>query len=161
MTTPTLRQAAQTALTELLYSIPEDARAIYEHSQTESSSIPYGRLAQEAAAEIERLLAALAAPEPATRDHQVLRLTEQLQAAHAEIVALKADAESLAMMIRVLVSALKKHWPHAPQDGDLPSRAVGLLKSKNLLGSPLRESEPDDRAMQTPPRAPIDKESKK
>lgn len=47
-------------------------------------------------------------------------------------------AEELAMMIRMLVSSLKRHWPHAPQPGDLPGRAVDLLRKYDLLGSPLR-----------------------
>jgi hypothetical protein len=86
----TPRQAAQTQLTELLRSIPKDARAIYEHGPTESSSIPYGRLAHEAAAEIDRLRAALAAHEPLClqRDHLAA-----IAAKDAEIAALKADAE--------------------------------------------------------------------
>ena len=53
--------------------------------------------------------------------------------------------EELAMMIRMLASSLKRHWPHAPQPGDLPSRAVDLLRRHELLGSPLRE-EPGDAA---------------
>lgn len=47
-------------------------------------------------------------------------------------------AEELAMMIRVLVSSLKRHWPYATQPGDLPSRAIDLLRKHDLLGSPLR-----------------------
>ena len=54
-------------------------------------------------------------------------------------------AEDLAMMIRMLVSSLKRHWPYAPQPDDLPSRAVLLLRKYSLLGSPLREhTEADD-----------------
>ena len=52
-------------------------------------------------------------------------------------------AESLAMMIRMLVSSLRKHWPHAPQPNDLPSRAMALLRNYGLQGSVLRDgSEP-------------------
>lgn len=49
-------------------------------------------------------------------------------------------AEELAMMIRMLASNLKRYWPHAPQSGDLPSRAIGLLRKYDLLGSPLRST---------------------
>ena len=55
--------------------------------------------------------------------------------------------EELAMMIRMLASSLKRHWPHAPQPGDLPSRAIELLRKHNLLGSPLRD-ESDNRGPQ-------------
>jgi hypothetical protein len=47
--------------------------------------------------------------------------------------------EELAMMVRMLTSSLKRHWPHAPQPGDLPSRAMDLLRRHNLMGSPLRD----------------------
>jgi hypothetical protein len=50
-------------------------------------------------------------------------------------------AEELAMMVRMLVSSLKRHSPHAPQPGDLPSRAMQLLHKYNLQGSPLRSVE--------------------
>ncbi len=45
------------------------------------------------------------------------------------------------MMIRMLVSSLKRHWPHAPQPNDLPSRAMELLRRHGLQGSPLREAD--------------------
>lgn len=48
-------------------------------------------------------------------------------------------APELAMMVRMLASNLKKHWPHAPQPNDLPSRAMALLRAHGLQGSPLRE----------------------
>ena len=61
------------------------------------------------------------------------------------------EREELAMMIRMLTSSLKRHWPHAPQSGDLPHRAVDLLRRCGLMGSPLREHmEPED----GPPQAP-------
>ena len=41
------------------------------------------------------------------------------------------------MMIRMLVSALRKARPMAPQDLDY--RAINLLRKYDLLGSPLRE----------------------
>ena len=46
-------------------------------------------------------------------------------------------AEELAMMIRMLVSALRKARPMAPQDLDY--RAINLLRKYDLLGSALRE----------------------
>ena len=46
--------------------------------------------------------------------------------------------EELAMMIRMLVSALRKARPCAP--GDLDYRAIDLLRRYDLLGSPLRDS---------------------
>lgn len=49
--------------------------------------------------------------------------------------------EELAMMIRMLVSALRKARPCAPQDLDY--RAINLLRKHGLLGSPLREAAPD------------------
>ncbi|WP_428414442.1 hypothetical protein [Methylibium sp.] len=52
-----------------------------------------------------------------------------------------APVEDLAMMIRMLVSSLKRHWPHAPQPNDLPSRAMELLRRHGLQGSPLREAD--------------------
>lgn len=55
--------------------------------------------------------------------------------------------EELAMMVRMLTSSLKRHWPHAPQPGDLPSRAMDLLRRHNLMGSPLRD-ESNNRAPQ-------------
>jgi hypothetical protein len=67
-------------------------------------------------------------------------------AAAANLCAAGAEAnnEELAMMVRMLVSSLKRHSPHAPQLGDLPSRAVGLLQRLNLMGSPLRTEDADD-----------------
>jgi hypothetical protein len=44
----------------------------------------------------------------------------------------------LAMMIRMLASALKQCSPQAARPDDLPSRAVDLLKKHGLVGSPLR-----------------------
>ena len=62
-----------------------------------------------------------------------------------ECMQMRGEREELAMMIRTLTSSLKRHWPHAPQPGDLPTRAVDLLRRTGLLGSPLREhSEADD-----------------
>ncbi len=49
--------ACKTPLIDLLKSVPADARATYEHHPTAHSNIPYGRLCNEAAAEIERLRA--------------------------------------------------------------------------------------------------------
>lgn len=43
--------------------------------------------------------------------------------------------ESLAMMMRMLISSLKKHNP----DSSLPGRASALLRHYDLMGSPLRE----------------------
>lgn len=51
--------AKQTPLLDLLRSVPADARLSYEHSPIEYSMIPVGRLAAEAADEIERLCRAL------------------------------------------------------------------------------------------------------
>lgn len=48
-------------------------------------------------------------------------------------------SEELAMMIRQLVSALRKARPCSPQDLDY--RAINLLRKHGLLGSPLREAE--------------------
>ena len=62
-----------------------------------------------------------------------------------ECMQMRVEREELAMMIRMLTSSLKRHWPHAPQPGDLPTRAIDLLRRTGLLGSPLREhSEADD-----------------
>ena len=49
--------AQQTPLTDLLRSVPEDACANYRHNKFLSQHIPYGRMCQEAADEIERLRA--------------------------------------------------------------------------------------------------------
>ena len=57
------------------------------------------------------------------------------------------EREDLAMMIRMLTSSLKRHTPHAPPPGDLPSRAVELLRKYGLMGSPLRD-ECEDRGPQ-------------
>lgn len=54
------------------------------------------------------------------------------------------ERAELAMMIRMLTSSLKRHWPHAPQAGDLPARAVDLLRRCELMGSPLRENAEQD-----------------
>lgn len=59
-----------------------------------------------------------------------------------------APVEDLAMMIRMLVSSLKRHWLLAPQPNDLPSRAMELLRRHGLQGSPLREA--DDGAPKQP-----------
>lgn len=48
---------AKTPLLDLLRSVPADARVSYEHSPTDYSMIPAGRLCAEAADEIERLRA--------------------------------------------------------------------------------------------------------
>ena len=42
----------QTPLVELLLAVPEDARLIYEHSPTESQSIPVGPMCRQAAMEL-------------------------------------------------------------------------------------------------------------
>ena len=42
----------QTPLVDLLLSVPEDARLIYEHSPTESQSIPVGPMCRQAAMEL-------------------------------------------------------------------------------------------------------------
>lgn len=52
--------AKQTPLTDLLREVPRNAVANYEHSLTESSHIPYGRLCHSAFEEITRLRAELA-----------------------------------------------------------------------------------------------------
>ena len=52
-----------------------------------------------------------------------------------------SEREELAMMIRLLVSALRKARPMAPQDLDY--RAINLLRKYDLLGSPLRNAAPD------------------
>jgi hypothetical protein len=63
----------------------------------------------------------------------------------ADVEHVYREREDLAMMIRMLTSSLKRHTPHAPQPGDLPSRAVELLHRCGLMGSPLREhTEQDD-----------------
>ncbi len=81
------------------------------------------------------------------------RMREDIERLQAENAALKREAhawwtacadatktqEELAMMVRMLTSSLKRHWPHAPQPGDLPSRAMDLLRRHNLMGSPLRD----------------------
>jgi hypothetical protein len=70
---------------------------------------------------------------------EVMELRPQLAQARADAERPDCKAgEELAMMIRMLVSSLRRHWPHAPQSGDLPSRAVDLLRRHDLLGSPLR-----------------------
>lgn len=69
------------------------------------------------------------------------------ESAKSRVTAQHEAGEELAMMIRMLTSALKRHWPHAPQPGDLPSRAIDLLRRHDLLGSPLR-SEDEDRGPQ-------------
>jgi hypothetical protein len=72
----------------------------------------------------------------------------------APIVLPDAADEDLAMMIRMLVSSLKRHWPHAPHPSDLPSRAIDLLRRKGLMGSPLREDMPLPPAPSTADRPP-------
>ena len=57
----------------------------------------------------------------------------------ADVEHVYREREDLAMMIRMLTSSLKRHTPHAPQPGDLPSRAVELLRKYGLMGSPLRD----------------------
>lgn len=58
---PPLPEASQTPLLDLLRAVPADARQVYEHGPTHSQNIPFGRLAAEAVAEIERLRAYAAA----------------------------------------------------------------------------------------------------
>lgn len=84
---------------------------------------------------------------PAANVHTVPLYSAAYAAAReaAERERVRGVNEELAMMIRMLASSLKRHWPHAPQPGDLPSRAVDLLRRHELLGSPLRE-EPGDAA---------------
>ena len=65
----------------------------------------------------------------------------------ADVEHVYREREELAMMIRMLTSSLKRHTPHAPQPGDLPSRAVELLRKYGLMGSPLRD-ECEDRGPQ-------------
>lgn len=62
----------------------------------------------------------------------------------ADVEHVYRERDDLAMMIRRLTSSLKRHTPHAPQPGDLPSRAVEMLRKYGLMGSPLRD-ECDDR----------------
>ena len=50
-----MSEAAKTPIYDLLCNIPEDARMIYEHSQTHSQAIPVGRLAMEAREELSTL----------------------------------------------------------------------------------------------------------
>lgn len=63
----------------------------------------------------------------------------------SDAISLENDLQELAMMIRMLASSLRRYWPHAPQEDDLPSRAVSLLQRKGLMGSPLREIDNLDR----------------
>ena len=56
-----MTEAMQTPILDLLRDVPEDARQVYEHDSMHSQNIPFGRLAAEAADEIERLRAALVA----------------------------------------------------------------------------------------------------
>jgi hypothetical protein len=76
-------------------------------------------------------------------DNKTQSAWEAWQAGRASMRDEAADKEELAMMIRMLASSLKKHWPYAQNSGDLPSRAIELLKKHGLQGSPLR-SELDD-----------------
>lgn len=53
-------EAKQTPLIELLRGVPESARALREINEYEHQNVPYGRLMNEAADEIERLTARVA-----------------------------------------------------------------------------------------------------
>jgi hypothetical protein len=63
------------------------------------------------------------------------------ETAAAEVRAQCAQAEDLAMMIRRLVSALRKARPCAPQDLDY--QALDLLRRHGLEGSVLRDVKPN------------------
>jgi hypothetical protein len=89
--------------------------------------------------------------ERGTRLYDQIALDAAAAAARERCIGIVSDAqvyrerEDLAMMIRMLTSSLKRHTPHAPQPGDLPSRAMELLRKYGLMGSPLREhTEQDD-----------------
>ena len=77
----------QTPLVELLLAVPEDARLIYEHSPTESQSIPVGPMCRQAAMELAT----------ATRERDEAR---------AALRAIKLDAASLADAQVIALEAL-------------------------------------------------------
>lgn len=66
---------------------------------------------------------------------------ERAERLEAELAAAKVDAlvpEELAMMIRMLVSSLKRHSSYSAHPDSLTTRAMELLGKHGLLGSPLR-----------------------
>lgn len=71
-------QAYQTPLIDLLRSIPSDARMVYEETPTSSHSIPVGRLAAEAVAEIERLTAEVKATKQDALRYRWLKSREDM-----------------------------------------------------------------------------------
>ena len=99
----------QTPLVELLLAVPEDARLIYEHSPTESQSIPVGPMCRQAAMELatatrERDEArAIANDRDAMVDHRDRALTAMYQ--RVDVITQERD-EALAEVER-LRSALR------------------------------------------------------
>lgn len=91
----------------------------------------------------EKLAALLARMEIDPERSRAVVVCATTETAKATVIAQHEAGEELAMMIRMLTSALKRHWPHAPQPGDLPSRAIDLLRRHDLLGSPLRSADED------------------
>lgn len=69
----TLADAKQTPLIELLRNVPESARALHEISEYEHQNVPYGRLMNDAADEIERLRARVAELEADAARYRWLR----------------------------------------------------------------------------------------
>ena len=90
----------QAPLIDLLRSVPEDARMIYEHSPTHSQSIPVGRLCKEAAAAI------------ASRDAELVRITADRDAKTKRMWELGHECDALHKEIDQLREALKNPPQH-------------------------------------------------
>ncbi len=108
----------QTPLVELLLAVPEDARLIYEHSPTESQSIPVGPMCRQAAMELatatrerdearalnvewsKKAETWMASPEAAQRLQGYRELGQQVAKAQNERDEARAEVERLRSAVR-------------------------------------------------------------
>ena len=103
----------QTPLVELLLAVPEDARLIYEHSPTESQSIPVGPMCRQAAMELAT----------ATRERDEWKLAARNQAQIVTKIARERD-EARAEVERLraeLFFVLRGDGLEHLYDGDCPA----------------------------------------
>jgi len=105
----------QTPLVELLLAVPEDARLIYEHSPTESQSIPVGPMCRQAAMELAT----------ATRERDEAR----------------AEVERLRSALVDLVNQIRKCGP-VDELGHRMTMNRAYLEAETLLDSATTEAKP-------------------
>jgi hypothetical protein len=125
--------AAQTPLPDLLRKVPAGERLTIEHSPTSHSFIPIGRMAHEAAAEIERLTDAL---HDEIRRHQAA--CDEARVLRAEVAAYKDAATARDRnedALRVALHEIAEEWAGAECGEPVHAQeAYAIALAKRMYG---------------------------